>query len=237
MSRTIILLVALSAGTPGALAQSFDPPPAALPDAPSETRVQGTVARDAPFAPLTPREKFMVATLRTRRGSIFLLSGFQAGFSQAIDRPEGFGQGADGYGRRYGAALANNLSFDFFGRFAFPVLLHQDPRYFRAGSGSAGSRLKYAVSRVLVTRTDSGSQTFNSSQVMGSLFSSALANAYYPEEDRDAAGTFSRAGSRLAWAAAGNILREFWPDIRRKIRPRNKPATPTPSPPDSSVTH
>ncbi|HXE90897.1 MAG TPA: hypothetical protein VNK82_08045 [Terriglobales bacterium] len=180
--------------------------------------------RDAPFAPLTPRQKFTVATLRTTRGSVFLLSGLQAGFSQAIDRPEGFGQGADGYGRRYGAALANNLSFDFFGRFAFPGLLHQDPRYFRAGSGSAGSRLKYSVSRTFVTRTDSGDETFNSSQVLGSLFSSALANAYYPEEDRDAAGTFSRAGARLAWAAAGNVLREFWPEIRRKLRRGNKPA-------------
>ena len=235
MPRTLILLLAFTASTHLALAQSNPESSNAspMPNAPSEVKVRGAVDHDAPFAPLTPRQKFIVATQRTTHGSIFLLSGVQAGFSQTADRPQGYGQGADGYGRRYGAALANNLSYDFFGRFVFPVMLKQDPRYFRASSGSAGTRLRYAVSRILVTRSDSGGHTFNSSQILGVLFSSALANAYYPEDDRDAAGTFSRAGARLAWSAAGNVLREFWPDLRRKLKHQKAalaPASPTSQP-------
>ena len=175
-----------------------------------------------PVKPLTSSQKFELFANKAFDRFTFIKAAASAGISQARDTHQGYGQGAEGYGRRYGAAWAGSVHSDFFTRFALPSLLHQDPRYFRKGQGQAGPRIGYAMSRVVVTQGDNGRRQFNFSQVMGSLFAAALANAYYPEEDRTAERTFARAGKQLALAAGLNVLKEFGPQLRRKMLRKKK---------------
>jgi hypothetical protein len=132
---------------------------------------------------LTPGEKFRLFVFNTANPFPIIAAAATAGFSQAIDSNQGYGQGAEGYGKRFGAAYADSASTQFFGTFLFPVLLKQDPRYFRKGEGS-GSRVGYAVSRILITRNDSGHNAPNVSLWLGSASSAALSNTYYPAGDR-----------------------------------------------------
>lgn len=141
----------------------------------------------------------------------------QAGVSQASDTHNGYGQGAAGYGRRFGAALADGTSARFFSTYAFPSLLHQDPRYFRKAQGGGWPRVGYALSRGFITRADSGATHPNWSNMLGKLAGGALSNAYYPAEDRGAELTFTRVAISLGYQTLGNLAIEFWPEIRRKI--------------------
>ncbi len=210
-------------------------PAATLPDAPSQTpspskeddyhifHVIPTVdVTDPhyPVDPLTTSQKFELFVNKAFDRFTFVKAAASAGIGQARDTPPGWGQGAEGYGRRYGASWAGSVHSDFFTRFAFPVLLHQDPRYFRQAQGPTGRRIKHAISRVVVTQGDNGGRQFNFSQVLGSLFAAALTNAYYPDEERRAGRTFARAGRQLALAAGLNVLKEFGPQLRRKMFPK-----------------
>lgn len=141
----------------------------------------------------------------------------QAGISQARNTHGGYGQGAAGYGKRFGAALADGTSARFFSTYLFPSLFHQDPRYFRKGEGRGRSRFDYALSRGFVTRADSGGAQPNWSNLLGKLAGGALSNVYYPMEDRGAELTFTRVGISLGYQTLGNLAIEFWPEIRRKI--------------------
>ncbi len=101
----------------------------------------------------------------------------------------------------------------------FPALLHQDPRYFRKGTGGAWSRLGYAVGQIVWTHGDSGRGQFNYSELGGNAAAVAISTAYYPD-GRNASDAAGRWGTQLAVDAAGNILKEFWPDIHRKLQRR-----------------
>ena len=114
-----------------------------------------------------------------------------------------------------GAATASIGGNEFFSTFLFPVLLHQDPRYFALQTGRPKQRMWYAMSQILSTRTDSGGRAFNSAKILGTLFNAGLVNAYYPAENRTVGGTFQRFGIRLAVGAGTNVLQEFVPEIRR----------------------
>ncbi len=193
------------------------------------------VEASAAFAPLTTGDKFRLAADHLFDRTTLLKAAASAGLSQALDSPEGFGQGGEGYGKRYGAAIANQASSDFFSRFAFPVLFRQDPRYFRAAQGTGADRLGYALTRVVKTRTDKGESDFNYSFVLGSLVSAGLSNAYYPEIDRNVSRTLRTAGLKLAVEAGLNVLKEFLPDLRgrkkkREIDQKQDPASAVPGP-------
>ncbi|MGH9555388.1 MAG: hypothetical protein ACRD2Y_06145 [Terriglobales bacterium] len=238
-----------SAPTPDKEGSSSGPttPTEPLPDAPSQTgETPATEGEEHilhivptvdvtdphyPVRPLTTSQKFDLFTNTAFDRFTFLKAGASAGISQARDTHEGYGQGAKGFGRRYGAAFATNVYNDFFTRFALPSLLHQDPRYFRKGQGPARPRIDYALSRVVVTRGDNGRRQFNFSQVLGRLFTSALSNAYYPDEDRTAGRTFARAGKQLALSAGLNVLKEFGPQLRRKMFRKKKGAATQPAAP------
>jgi hypothetical protein len=142
---------------------------------------------------------------------------FAAGFDQAIDAKPGYGQGWEGYGKRYGADFANGLTHTLFVTGVYPSLLHQDPRYYRRATGSFAGRATYAATRVLVTRNDSGDSAFNYSEILGSATSAGIAHVYYPEVDRTASGFFVRAGLQIVVESGFNLLREFRPDITRRI--------------------
>jgi hypothetical protein len=174
-----------------------------------------TDARSAP--PLTRKQKFGLfakGTLDPFPVAVYLL---QAGISQARDTHSGYGQGAAGYGQRFGAALADGTSARFFSTYAFPSLLRQDPRYFRKGEGSAWSRAGYSISRGFVTRSDSGRAQANWSNVLGKFTGAGLSNLYYPEADRGGDLTLSRVAISLGYQTLGNLAIEFWPEIHRKF--------------------
>ena len=142
--------------------------------------------------------------------------------SQAENSEPGYGQGPIGYARRYGAAFADGTIENYFTSAILPSVLHQDPRFFQSGKGGFWHRTDYAVSRIFVTRSDSGNNQFNYSEVFGSAISSAISTySYHPRQDKTLANAASVWGTQVGWDSATFVLKEFWPDIRRKLR-KNK---------------
>src|SRR5438067_1936160 len=170
-----------------------------------------------PVQPLSPQDKFVLSLHGAADPYNLLVAGTTAGIEQAADIFPGYGQGAEGYGKRFGASLADQASNSLFKNFAFPVLLREDPRYFRKGQGTIKQRFGYAISRVFVTRKDSGNTGFNFSRVLGSLASSALANTYYPASDRGVGSTFARVGIAFGTDSALNVISEFGSDLSHKF--------------------
>jgi hypothetical protein len=174
-----------------------------------------TSRQNAP--PLTPGQKFHLFVKSSLDPFAFVAVGIQAGIGQAANEFPAYGQGAEGYGKRYGAALADSVSSNFFSGFFYPVLLKEDPRYFRLGEGSVKHRIGYSLAQGFVSRKDSGGRTFNFSNVLGAISAGGVSNAYYPPSDRGFGLTMSRAGIALIYGSAGGLISEFWPDIQRKV--------------------
>jgi hypothetical protein len=170
---------------------------------------------DAP--PLTPRQKFRLFEKSSLDPFNFASAGLQAGLSQASDEFPGYGQGAAGYGKRYGASLADQVSSSFFANFFYPALLKEDPRYFRLGRGTVKHRTLYALEQEFVAHKDSGGKTFAFENVLGAFTSGTLSNAYYPSTDRGVGLTVSRSVIAMLYGSAGGLVSEFWPDIHRKL--------------------
>jgi len=147
---------------------------------------------------------------------------FGAGVAQANNDLAGYGQGAAGYAKRFGAGMADESASGFFRTFLFPSLLHQDPRYFRKGSGSWRLRFAHALIRPVVTNTDSQRKAFNWSGLLGGLAASALSNAYYPAEERGVGKTFSRVGMGIPFSVIDHLVDEFGPDLQRKLTRKRK---------------
>jgi hypothetical protein len=168
-------------------------------------------------APLTPGQKFHLFTRSAFDPIEIPIYGFQAGISQALDEFPGYGQGAAGYGKRFGATMADGVSSNFFSNFLYPTLFKEDPRYFRLGQGHFKRRFFYALTRPLVTHKDAGGRSFNYSSVFGAFSSGGLSNIYYPSDDRGFGLTVSRSSIQLAYGSLGGLVDEFWPDIQRKM--------------------
>ena len=182
--------------------------------------------------PLSSSQKFELFASTSISGSAVLGSAAGAGFSQAIDSYSGYGQGGEGYAKRFGASMARGATTNFFGTFLIPSLLHQDPRYFVLGDGSFRESAKYALRRVFITRTDSGGNAFNWSGILAPLASEGIANTYLPEGDRTAGQTIERYGTDIGVRAAGNLMREYWPTLSKKLKlPRKFAPAPTSPPP------
>jgi len=190
------------------------PPPAIQPARPEESGPQPP----PPYQPLSKREKFNVFVQHTYSPYTFAGAAFDAGLAQATGSWHSYGGGMEGYGKRFGASLADSESGAFFGRFLFPVLLHEDPRYLRSTSRNTMPRIEYALSRVLVTHDDSGNKRPNFSLILSVFAAAGMGNMYYPREERGFGDTAARAGGDLLSAAGMNVLREFWPDIRQKFK-------------------
>jgi hypothetical protein len=200
-----------------------------LPDAPQPQNGEGShrilhvvpafdvSEASAPYHPLHAGEKFKVFANDTFDRWTVVKAAAAAGIGQASDRPH-YGQGAEAFGERFGAALGDVASYNFLTEFAFPVVLRQDPRYFRLGDSSSGKhRLAYALSRVIITRNDSGRNGPNASLILGGLGSVALSNAYYPTADQTVGFALQRFGLQMGAVAGANVLKEFWPGIRSKL--------------------
>jgi len=168
-----------------------------------------------PFEPLAVRRKFYIGYKDSTDYPIFILAAGMAGLAQLTDQHEAFGQGVKGYSKRLGGSVADQLIGNMLTESVMPTLFRQDPRYFRRGRGGIWSRTAYAASRVLVARNDRGNWTFNAAEVSGNAIAAAIGNAYYPGE-RNLGDNFQRFYVQMATDSFSQILKEFWPDIKRK---------------------
>ncbi len=170
------------------------------------------------YVPLTGREKFHAFVKSSYTPYTFFSAAFGATLAQAQGQWYEYGGGMEGWGKRFGATLTDTESRRFIQGFVLSTLLHQDPRYFYSTKTRTVPRLWYAATRVLVTRSDRGYKTFNSSEFLGALFTSSLQNSYYTNRDRGLDETMNRFLGALSSDASSNILREFTPDIKRMFK-------------------
>ena len=170
-------------------------------------------------APLHPRQKFELAWKLTVDPVNFGVTAAIAGIQQATNSFSGYGQGAQGYGKRLGAAYADSVTSTFIGGAILPSLLKQDPRYFYKGTGTRRSRIFYALANAVICKGDNGHWQPNYSALMGSLAAGGISNLYYPESDRDVTVTFENTLIGIGASAANNILQEL---VIRKLT-RNAP--------------
>jgi hypothetical protein len=168
------------------------------------------------YEPLSAEEKFKLASEDSfDRGTIALGATF-GGLGQLTNSTRSFGQGAAGFSRYFGAAYGDLLIGDYMTEAVFPVFLHQDPRYFRRGTGSGWSRLGYAAGQIFWTHRDTGGTQFNYSEILGNSAATAISTAYYPD-NRTARDAVSKFEMQIGVDMAANILKEFWPEIRAKF--------------------
>src|SRR5216683_198978 len=224
-------------GAVHAVAASEDPDPQDKPDvtvAPAPTdlpklekkdkRILGFIpnyktvpqARDD-TPPLSIHGKFKLATDDSFDPFVLPIVGMYSAVSQFNNQNPSWGQGMKGYAKRYGAAFVDSTTGNYMTEAIFPTLLHQDPRYFRLGEGGALKRTSYALTRVLVTRTDGGHNNVNISEVVGNFTAGAISNFYQPPEGRNVWATVRRGTQQTMYDSIFNILKEYWPDIHKKL--------------------
>ncbi|HVN21293.1 MAG TPA: hypothetical protein VMU05_21075 [Dongiaceae bacterium] len=166
---------------------------------------------------LTPQQKFKLAVDDSLDPTAFLVAGVFAGLSMAQNQYRSFGHGAEGFGKYYGGAFADQAIGNTMTEALLPIALHQDPRYFIKGQGGFFKRVAYATSREVVTRSDRGQAEFNTSELLGNAIAAGISNVYYPAADRSLGNTFGKWGEQIGIDAGFNIMKEFWPDVRRKF--------------------
>jgi hypothetical protein len=220
--RNVAAIILLS--TFGALAQTPPPPDDGNP------RIFGvlptfTVSNTTDVAPLTFKQKFVLFARQTYDPGTIAAAAAGAAISQAQHGDPEYGVGGAAYAKRFGAAMTDMTTQSFFQGVLLAGLLHEDPRYFRRGPEYGfWNRLGYAVTRVVVTRTDAGHDRFNYSGIMGMAMGIGLSNAYYPASSVSGSETASRFATSLASSVITNILPEFWPDVHQKLfRHHQKP--------------
>ncbi len=181
-----------------------------------------TVDGEAQAKPVSWKEKFAMAAKGSFDPYEFTIVSIVAGIHQAADVDPGFGQGMKGYGKRYGAAFADQVDGNVMVGGVYPTILKIDPRYFRLGRGSFVYRFSYAIDRIFVARTDSGHSVFNTPEFAGNATAIAISNAYYPASDRSFSSSFSDWGTQMGLDALGNELKEFWPDVHHYLQRRHE---------------
>jgi hypothetical protein len=176
-----------------------------------------SVSVDARLPPLSAKEKLTLSLQDSFDYSSFIYVGIVAGIAQGQDSYPEFHQGMAGYGRYYWHAFADAVGENEFTEFIIPVIARQDPRYYTLGRGNIAKRTVYSLSRLVITRTDKGSETFNFSEIVGAGASSGISNLYYPS----AYSTWTKTGQKwltqLAVDGLGNIAKEFWPDVNQHV--------------------
>jgi hypothetical protein len=176
-----------------------------------------SVSADAKLPPQSVRDKFMDATEDSFDYSSFIFAGLLAGVGQAENSYPEFRQGAAGYGRYFWHTFADQTDENYQVEFIFPTVLRQDSRYYTLGHGGFVKRTIYSFGRVLITRTNSGGETFNSSEIVGAGAAAGISDLYYPSQER----TWTKTGQRwllnVSLDGATFIFKEFWPDLNNKF--------------------
>jgi len=178
-----------------------------------------TADGSAPFMRITTRHKIYIAAKDSFDYPVYLTAAAFAGFYQLENQNPSFGQGVEGYAKRLASSYGDQAIGNLMTEAIFPSLLHEDPRYFRIGSsgGSTWHRTRYALTRVFVARTDKGGWTFNFSEWLGNGTTVALSNLYYPADTRNVSDNVQKLGIQVGTDAFSQVLKEFWPDIKRKL--------------------
>lgn len=205
-------------------AHAQDGPLEPVPAPSADARILGvipnytTVSPDQAVKPMTRKEKWALFARETTDPFNLVGAAMGTATSQAANSTPRYGEGGAALAERFGAAVADITTQNFFTDFVLAPLLHQDLRYFRRGPGhSVPSRVVYAMTRVAVTRQDSGRSAPNVSFLLGMAMGIALSNAYYPRQSIGGAATAMRFQSSVTGAVLSNLLPEFWPDVRQKL--------------------
>ena len=177
-----------------------------------------TVEGPQQFVPLATGTKFRLSAKTMTDPVTVSFIGVIAMVGQARNSDPSYGSGASGYAKRYATFYADTGIGTLMTTSVFPTLLRQDPRYFQLGHGATWRRAMYSVSRIFVTRGDNGARQFNSSEILGTAVAAGISNAYHPQDQRTLGNTVSVWGTSLMLNAICNVAKEFWPDLRRKLR-------------------
>ena len=175
------------------------------------------VSADAKLPPLSFKGKFKLATEDSFDYSSLLVAGFMAGISEAKNQTPAFHQGGAGYARYFWHSFADQAVGNYFTEFIVPDATREDPRYFTRAHGGFVKRTGYAVSRLFVTRTDSGGETFNFSEIIGNGAAAGISDLYYPRPERTWTKTGQKWATQIGLDGVFNVLKEFWPDIRHGV--------------------
>jgi hypothetical protein len=169
------------------------------------------------YGRLSAKTKFKLS-LKTMTDPVTVsFIGAVALMGQAHDTDPSYGQGMEGYGKRYATSYANTAIGTVMTTSVFPTVLRQDPRYFQLGTGTKLHRTLYSVSRIFVTRSDKGELQFNYSEVVGNAVAAGISNTYVPQSQRTLGNTATVWGTDIVLNTICNVAKEFWPDIRRSL--------------------
>ncbi len=214
------------ATAPGAPAQPA-PPVAPAPGQPSvpieDKRIFGvlpnnrTTEGSIPFAPITAKQKITIAVKDSFDYPVYPTAGLFAVLYQLENQNPSFGQGMEGYAKRFATAYGDQMIGNMMTEGFFPAIFHQDPRYFRVAEGSKLHRTRLALQQIIICKNDSGHRTFNFSEWGGNAFATAIGNAYYPDT-RDASDNLEKWLIAVATDSFSNILKEFWPDVKHHFQ-------------------
>jgi len=173
-----------------------------------------TAEAATPFKPLTPKQKLTIAAKDSFDGAVYPTAMVMSIIYQAQDSNPSFGQGFKGYAQRAGTAFGDQMIGNMMTEGFMPALLHEDPRYFRIAEGSFGHRLWYAATRIIVTPTDSNVKTFNFAEWTGNSVAVGISNLYY-KDGRTWQDNLERLLVQCGTDSLSNVLKEFWPDVKR----------------------
>jgi hypothetical protein len=190
--------------------------------APEDKRIFGvipnnrTTENSIPFHSITPWQKVMIAAKDSFDWPVFPTAAAFAGLYQIENQNPSFGQGTKGYAKRLGTAYGDQMIGNMMTEGFIPAVFHQDPRYFRLAEGPKLGRARYALTQIVVARMDSGRKTFNFSEWGGNAAAVAISNVYYPDT-RTVSANVQRLLIACGTDAFSNVLKEFWPDVKRKL--------------------
>ncbi len=209
---------------PQSTKQTQQDPPATTPEQepPGGKRIMGvlpnyrTADASQQGTTLTAKQKMTIASKDSFDYPLVILAGALAGLDQIQNNDPSYGQGLQGYAKRLGAWYGDEAIGNMFTEGVFPVLFHQDPRYFRKGTGSFMSRTGYALSRVMVTQKDGGGLQFNYSEWVGNAAATAIGNVYH-QDNRNALDNTTKLFEQVGTDAISQVMKEFWPDIKKKL--------------------
>ena len=187
----------------------------------------GTVENARKLPPISVKQKYRLATAGVFDYFTFPFIGGLAALDQANNAPKSWGQGWGAYAQRYGASFADNGIGTYMTTAIFPSALHEDPRYYQLGHGTIPHRTFYSLERLFVARTDDGHNRFNYSELIGNAVAAGISNTYHAPEDRTLGRNLGTYGMLDMWDGVSNLMKEFWPDIHRKMQHKHNGGTPT----------
>lgn len=170
----------------------------------------------SPFQPISNREKMAIAVRDSFDWPLLFVAAGYAGLGQITNQNPSFGQGTKGYANRYLRIYTDLVMGNLLTEGLMPSFFHEDPRYFRRGTGGLWRRAGYAAFRIFLTRTNNGGTRFNCSEVVGNSIAVGISNAYYPDT-RTVQSNVGKLTVQLATDAFTNVMKEFWPDVKRRL--------------------